>query len=205
MAWTTPRTWTPGELVTASQLNTHLRDNLNFLNTEFSLLARDVTTDDVVNSLVETTVFTASIAGGTLGSDRGMRLTLIGDYLNNAGVTPNLVVRAKYGVTSFAAATFIAIPANASRRALVIDAVLSAAGATNAQVASARITLGAVGSALGTTLTPTSNFVGVRNAHAIDSTSAQTLSVTFEHDTADANISARALSVLVEQLGSSGV
>jgi len=28
MAWTAPRTWTTGELVTASQLNTHLRDNL---------------------------------------------------------------------------------------------------------------------------------------------------------------------------------
>lgn len=28
MAWVTPRTWTTGELVTASHLNTHLRDNL---------------------------------------------------------------------------------------------------------------------------------------------------------------------------------
>jgi len=31
MAWTTPRTWVAGELVTASMLNTHLRDNLNYL------------------------------------------------------------------------------------------------------------------------------------------------------------------------------
>jgi len=31
MAWTTPRTWTAGELVTATLLNTHLRDNLNAL------------------------------------------------------------------------------------------------------------------------------------------------------------------------------
>lgn len=28
MAWTTPRTWVTGELVTAALLNTHLRDNL---------------------------------------------------------------------------------------------------------------------------------------------------------------------------------
>lgn len=27
MAWTTPRTWTAGEVVTASMLNTHVRDN----------------------------------------------------------------------------------------------------------------------------------------------------------------------------------
>lgn len=33
MAWTTPRTWVAGELVTATQMNTHLRDNLNVLKT----------------------------------------------------------------------------------------------------------------------------------------------------------------------------
>jgi hypothetical protein len=31
MAWTTPRTWVTGELVTAALLNAHLRDNLNAL------------------------------------------------------------------------------------------------------------------------------------------------------------------------------
>lgn len=31
MAWTDPRTWATGELVTAALLNTHLRDNLNYL------------------------------------------------------------------------------------------------------------------------------------------------------------------------------
>jgi len=32
MSWTTPRTWTPGETVTASIMNTHVRDNLIDLN-----------------------------------------------------------------------------------------------------------------------------------------------------------------------------
>ncbi len=31
MAWTSPRTWVTGELVTASLLNTHVRDNLSYL------------------------------------------------------------------------------------------------------------------------------------------------------------------------------
>lgn len=31
MAWTAPRTWTVGELVTAAYLNTHIRDNLSYL------------------------------------------------------------------------------------------------------------------------------------------------------------------------------
>jgi hypothetical protein len=33
MAWTTPRTWYAGEIVTAALMNTHLRDNLNILKT----------------------------------------------------------------------------------------------------------------------------------------------------------------------------
>ena len=33
MGWTTPKTWATNELVTAAMLNTHLRDNLNFLFT----------------------------------------------------------------------------------------------------------------------------------------------------------------------------
>lgn len=33
MAWTTPRTWVTGEIVTASLMNTHVRDNLNSLLT----------------------------------------------------------------------------------------------------------------------------------------------------------------------------
>ena len=31
MAWTTPKTWTTGDLVTATDLNTHVRDNMNVL------------------------------------------------------------------------------------------------------------------------------------------------------------------------------
>ena len=31
--WTTPRTWSAGELVTATMMNTHVRDNLEYLST----------------------------------------------------------------------------------------------------------------------------------------------------------------------------
>jgi hypothetical protein len=31
MAWSTPRTWTPGDMVTASLLNTEIRDNGSYL------------------------------------------------------------------------------------------------------------------------------------------------------------------------------
>src|SRR5690242_16872399 len=31
MGWTTPATWNPGQVISATDLNTHLRDNLNYL------------------------------------------------------------------------------------------------------------------------------------------------------------------------------
>lgn len=39
MAWTTPRTWNSGELVTASMMNLHVRDNLNYLFDAIGLVA----------------------------------------------------------------------------------------------------------------------------------------------------------------------
>ena len=35
MSWTAPKTWEDNELVTADLLNTHLRDNLEFLHDDF--------------------------------------------------------------------------------------------------------------------------------------------------------------------------
>lgn len=44
MAWTTPRTWTTTELVTAAMMNTHVRDNLDFLaGWESALSNQDIT------------------------------------------------------------------------------------------------------------------------------------------------------------------
>lgn len=38
MAWTTPRTWTPGETVTAAVYNEHIRDEMVFLNNNYATL-----------------------------------------------------------------------------------------------------------------------------------------------------------------------
>jgi microcystin-dependent protein len=40
MAWTNPRTWVTSELVTAAEMNTHIRDNLNAMFPIGSLLLR---------------------------------------------------------------------------------------------------------------------------------------------------------------------
>jgi len=60
MAWTTPKTWSVGEVLTAANMNLHLRDNLNFLKPE---VARK-TADQGVSSTtyVDVTGFSFAVA-----------------------------------------------------------------------------------------------------------------------------------------------
>lgn len=51
MAWTSPRTWTPGELVTAALMNAHVRDNENVLRSG-ELDALDVSGASAFNGAV---------------------------------------------------------------------------------------------------------------------------------------------------------
>src|SRR5512134_3501672 len=53
MAWTFPKTWFAGELLTASLLNTHLRDNLNALK----FLPKDRFVDNAASYSTTSTTF----------------------------------------------------------------------------------------------------------------------------------------------------
>src|SRR5262245_36696660 len=66
MAWTIPRTWVPGELVTASMMNTQIRDNLNFLYSNLATWTPTITFDTPGNLSVAygTQVGTWCRAGG---------------------------------------------------------------------------------------------------------------------------------------------
>lgn len=175
-------------------------------NTVSGVLDRDVTTADVVNTTVETAVYSFSVPGGTLGTNRALRLTLIGDYLNNSAGTRTLEMRTKYGGTTIFDQAITAIAIDTVRRGFSFVTMLSAQNATNAQVASTIGVLGALGSADGAAVSIASGtlsadpFEVTHNAVAVDSTLAQTLEVTLQHNVANANISARALAVQVEVL-----
>ncbi|GAA1790242.1 hypothetical protein GCM10009795_039930 [Nocardioides hankookensis] len=78
MAWTAPRTWVAGEIVSASMLNTHLRDNLLALDFSSGFVAvtaaANVTSSSTILYrrsgmavvIVEVTTTAAIGAGGTL-------------------------------------------------------------------------------------------------------------------------------------------
>lgn len=93
--WTPPRTWIAGEVVTAVQLNTHVRDNFNEV---FRATSRDTSEISAQNtadpiSLYNGSVHSAStgwtIPGGMMGTGRGVRLTIMGDAVYNNSDSDN--------------------------------------------------------------------------------------------------------------------
>ncbi|MEL6148480.1 MAG: hypothetical protein AAGK74_02200 [Chloroflexota bacterium] len=76
MTWTTPKTWGTGDLVTASDMNTHLRDNLSYLKDAitFDVVSVDSNyTDNDINSFVDVDSTNVSLTVSTRG-----KLALVG-------------------------------------------------------------------------------------------------------------------------------
>lgn len=73
MAWTTPRTWVAGEIVTAALMNVHVRDNLDDLNDRMDLAVQEVqeevTTLDGNGSIAFSTEATTIVLNGAGAAD----------------------------------------------------------------------------------------------------------------------------------------
>lgn len=70
MAWQAPKTWLPGEMVTAASLNQHVRDNMNFLKT-------NVTASGMLRQAQESAYGYVSNAAGTADTElTGYNLTI---------------------------------------------------------------------------------------------------------------------------------
>lgn len=71
MAWSVPRTWSPGEMVTAALMNAHVRDNMNVIASSKALEIKIGAPDAVIGTGVDTIVevpFDCTILGWSLVS-----------------------------------------------------------------------------------------------------------------------------------------
>lgn len=95
MAWTAPRTWTTGELVTAAIMNTHVRNNLSFLHDAPKVKMGRSTSLSIANDTVTAVAFTSARtfynADGMWSGTNSTRLTAVraGVYRVTAGVVWN--------------------------------------------------------------------------------------------------------------------
>ena len=69
-SWTTPRTWVTGEVVSAGQMNTHVRDNLGYLYTALATLDASQTTSGTFAVARIPNLAASQITSGTFGQDR---------------------------------------------------------------------------------------------------------------------------------------
>jgi hypothetical protein len=97
MAWTSPRTWIPGEFVTASMLNTHLRDNLLFLFGGSKLASYTATKADVNNTVTETDVCHFTVPGGAWSDGDVVKCEIACLAKNNKGTTGLVTFKVNVG------------------------------------------------------------------------------------------------------------
>lgn len=132
--WTAPRTYVTGEIVTATILNTDLRDNLKAL----ALSYRKATVKTVNTTVTATDLLNGeiTIAAGTLPATGIIKFHAWGDWLQNSGGASapprfQLVIGGTTLIDTGAPAS--PVTQNAARSAWVVEVIIAAANATNAQ------------------------------------------------------------------------
>lgn len=164
MAWTTPRTWTVGEVVTAAQMNEQLRDNLNYLKSrtdvaDYAYILRTfASTVTVSNTTNETTVWSYTVPGGLLGTNNALLMKM---YLSTV-TYQNGILRVKYGTATVAQFTIV------SNVVISVDMMMKANNSTNQQ-----ITITTTSPMSGTSVSSKSN-------SNVDSSQPQSLLVTYQ-------------------------
>lgn len=151
--------------------------------TALELVANDATDD----------IYSKVIPAGLLGTSGMLRLTLLGDYLNNSGSLFQHTLGVTFGgVTLFNSALAGTIPTATGRRPWRLDLNLTNLGVTNAQHLNGRMVMGAGGAATGLGDAGGSKawdfpFASADTNPAVDTTVAQTLTVNIGDDGTHAN------------------
>lgn len=167
------------------------------------IIDRDVTTTEVVSTAAETTVYSFSVPANTLSTNKMLRLTLVGDLLNNTGAGAGFTLRVKYGSTTIG--TCAVTTWNSSVNRLPWDGltVLAANNATNAQRSTTKLhgdtTSNALADGVGNAAAADYRYSG-HNGIAEDSTLAKTLAVTIQPTANSASLSIKLFVALLELL-----
>jgi len=150
------------------------------------LLNAKTSTTSIASSTTETTVYSYTIPGGTVGASDALRLSLKSVYLNNSGGSRTVRFRVKLGGSTVIDYTSDAAGTSSNPRLFPTEIWLNALGATNSQIVTLEQTWMGT-SALGTLTTGTgSGRATVNGIHlhsgnlSVDMTSNATLEFTIE-------------------------
>lgn len=169
-----------------------------------AVIDRDMSENDVVDTASETTLYSFSVPANTLGTNKVLRVSLRGDYLNNSGATKTLDFKIKYGTTTLVHSLVDTFANDADRQTWTMDFLFGAVDSASVQIVNGTLLFSKA-------LTPTigigSIFSGLaargggfQGTAAEDSTGALALTITVKHSAAHANTSFRAKIRIIELL-----
>jgi hypothetical protein len=138
------------------------------------------------NSTAEQTLFTHTIPGGLLRTDRALRLTTLVRYLNNTGASRTFTLRIKFGTTTLYDDVSTAWSSSTQDRPIMLRLTLANTGASNAQEMAFHLDSPAIGTITSTTAglgdlatTPYALYFG-GGSSTEDTTTDRTLTVTLQ-------------------------
>jgi hypothetical protein len=180
---------------------------LDYLNSVVRAHWRKVTEKDVANTSAETDLLNGevTIGAGAMATNRMLRVSLDGDYLNNRGGTATLRIKVKLGSTVIIdTGAGPTVAASATRRPFQLRALIanlnSASvqwGRLEAQLGTAGALTDGVGSFSGMTA-EAYVFATTNGTKAVDTSSARLLEVTVAHSVTHASLSCRLKMGMVE-------
>lgn len=143
----------------------------------------------VSNSVSETTLYSYSLAGNTLGATGVLHCHAAGEYLNNSGGNAQYTLKVYYGASALLTGLTNNIAASATSSHWSIDWTIATTGATNTEYLEGFFPFTAA--SVAGTLTGQQTFEQGYNTAAVDSTAAQTvkLSGTMASNTATQTLS----------------
>lgn len=158
-----------------------------------NVIARDATELSVSNNSGAQTAFSFSVPANKLGTDKTLAIELGGDIAFNSG-SPTWTISVAYGGTTLWSETSSAFAGSANRHPWYLTLRLSEhAGVTNSQVLTGHVIMSSADAAVtgeggfNAIIATTSGFnTGVYGTASVDSTSAQTLTITFTMSVANA-------------------
>ncbi|MBC7419903.1 MAG: hypothetical protein H7328_04165 [Bdellovibrio sp.] len=148
---------------------------------------RNMSAVPVTNTVTETAIYSYTVPAGMLGTQSGLKLNLIGTYLNNSGANKTVRIRVKYGANVLFDDTSLNFATAATTRSYNLNIDLFNAGATNSQkmggLSSFSNSAAPVAGVGDFTVTNVLNSI-IYGTAATDSTLAQVLTVTVVHSVA---------------------
>lgn len=163
-------------------------------------LEQNTTAFTISNTINETPIYSYVVPGGLLIGSRRLRLSLLGQMLNNSGAARNATVRVKLGGTTvygdLMRPSGADIPVSANIRLVTLWLEFAALGSSVSQMLWGKITLGntgatsVAGSGFMGSATPTAALdmlIGSSSPSSIDMAGQQTLEVTIEMSAASAS------------------